>query len=76
MKHFFDNLIVLVTFLLSTSLFYFAITLPLSSPLLNMLLFIVAIFVLIQGCGKLDKLFGLGEFFNENKNDEHNEQES
>jgi hypothetical protein len=68
MKHFFENLFVLVLFLLSTSLFFFALTSVFFSPLINILMFIVAIFFLLQGCSKLDKALGLGDY-NHDKDD-------
>ena len=62
MKNFFNELISLFLILLSTSLFYLAITATYSSLVMNLLLFIIAIFILIKGCDKLDEALGIGEY--------------
>jgi hypothetical protein len=66
MKHFFDDLISLILILISISLFYLAITATYSSLLVNLFLFIIAIFVLMKGCDKLDESLGLGKYSNQN----------
>jgi hypothetical protein len=62
MKNFFNELISLFLILLSTSLFYLAITATYSSLVVNLLLFIIAIFILIKGCDKLDETLGIGKY--------------
>ncbi len=62
MKNFLNELISLFLILLSTSLFYLAITATYSSLVMNLLLFIIAIFILIKGCDKLDKALGIGKY--------------
>lgn len=62
MKHFFDDLIILSLLLLSISLAYFAIVTSFGLPLVNILLLIIAIFVLLQGCNRIDKNWGIGKY--------------
>lgn len=57
----------LILFLIATAILYLSFVLTLPSVLLNILLFIIAIFVLLQGCDGLDKLLGLGKY-NSNSN--------
>ena len=74
MKNFFNELISLFLILLSTSLFYLAITATYSSLVMNLLLFIIAIFILIKGCDKLDETLGIGKY--QNQDNSNTEQKS
>jgi hypothetical protein len=69
MKNFFGDLLSLLLILLSTSLFYLAITATYSSPLVNIIIFIIAIFILIKGCDKLDQTLGLGKYQDNNQSE-------
>ena len=62
MKNFFEDLSTLFTFLLAVLFFYLAFTINIISPIVNVFIFIIAIFVLIKGCDKLDEDLGIGEY--------------
>lgn len=67
MYNFFTKLRALVDFLLAITLGYFALTTSIF-PLLNIFLVVVAIFVLLQGCGNWDKANNYGPYNNSNNN--------
>ena len=75
MKNFFDELSVLSTFLIAIFLFYLSFTITNVSLLVNIFIFIIAIFVLIKSCDKLDKELSIGEY-KDNNDDNNDEQES
>lgn len=78
MKNFFDELSVLTTFLFAILLFYLSFNITIYSPIVNVFIFIIAIFVLIKGCDKLDKELSIGEYKdkNDDDDDDSNQQES
>ena len=57
-----NKLITLAMFLASAWCFHAATTIVFASSFLNVGLFIVAIFFLLQGCGRLDKAYGYGKY--------------
>jgi hypothetical protein len=69
MKDFFTDLITLLFFIVAIGLFYAAITVTYPSVLINLVLVIISIFVLLQGCERLDKAYELGEYSEKNKDE-------
>jgi hypothetical protein len=67
MKNFLNELSALIIFLLSIFFFYLSFTIDIISPLVNVFVFIIAIFVLIKSCDRLDKELGIGEYKNDDK---------
>lgn len=59
--------ITLLIFIFATAIFYAAITVAYSTVFINLVLIIISIFVLLQGCARVDKALGLG---NNTKSDE------
>lgn len=62
MKQFLNSLLTLGLFILAAMLFFVGVTYTFPSSLINIVLFIVAIFVLLQGCGNIDKQNGYGKY--------------
>ena len=56
-------------FMLAIALFYYALITYFSSPLFNLSLIILAIFVLIKASDRVDKINHLGKYADENNND-------
>lgn len=73
MKDFFTSLITLILFIVALGLFYAALTVSYPSVFINLVLIIISIFVLLQGCERIDKAYELGEYANDN---EENNKES
>ena len=71
MKDFITSLITLIFFIMAVGLFYAAITVTYPSVFINLVLVIISIFVLLQGCERLDKAYELGEYA-EDEDDEKN----
>lgn len=67
MQDFFYNLITLIFFVIALALFYAALSVVYSSVFINLVLISFSIFVLLQGCERIDKKQGLGKYAN-NKN--------
>lgn len=67
MKNFLNELSALIIFLLSIFCFYLSFTIDIISPLVNVFVFIIAIFVLIKSCDRLDKELGIGEYKDDDK---------
>ena len=67
MKNFFNELSALIIFLLAIFFFYLSFTIDIISPMVNVFVFIIAIFVLIKSCDRLDKELGIGEYKDDNK---------
>lgn len=62
MKEFFNKTLTLLLFLLSAGLFYLTFTYVFISSFINIALFIIAIFVLLEACGNIDKANGYGKY--------------
>ena len=73
MKEFFTDLITLLFFAVALGLFCIAVTVVYPSVFINLVLVIISIFVLLQGCERLDKAYNLGPY-KEEKNEEEKEQ--
>lgn len=69
MKDFFTDLITLLFFIVAVGLFYAAVTVTYPTVFINLVLVIISIFVLLQGCERLDKAYELGEYADDNKSD-------
>lgn len=61
MKNFITKLRTLAEFIIGFGLGYLALSFPFKSPLLNICLIMVSIFVLLQGLGSFDELNGYGQ---------------
>ena len=72
MKDFFTSLITLILFIVALGLFYAALTVSYPSVFINLVLIIISIFVLLQGCERIDKAYELGDYANDNE--ENNEE--
>lgn len=62
MQEFFNNLITLIFFMVAITLFYAAVTVAYNTVFINLVLIIFSIFVLLQGCERVDKANGLGKY--------------
>lgn len=74
MKDFITSMVTLILFIAAVGLFYAAITVTYPSVFINLVLVIISIFILLQGCERLDKAYELGEY-SEKNNDENTEAE-
>lgn len=74
MKDFFTDLITLLFFIVAIGIFYAAVTVIYSSVFINLVLVITSIFVLLQGCDRLDKAYHLGDYQIKENNDEEEEE--
>lgn len=70
-----SKLITLAMFLLAAGCFYMAVTVTFSTSFVNVAMFIVAIFFLLQGCGRLDKAYGYGKYSNQDNNPPEDKQD-
>lgn len=67
MREFFTDLITLLFFAVALGLFFAAVTVVYPSVFINLVLVIISIFVLLQGCERLDKAYNLGPYKEEEK---------
>ena len=72
MKEFFTGLITLLFFAVALGLFCAAVTVVYPTVFINLVLVIISIFVLLQGCERLDKAYNLGPY--KEKKEEEEEQ--
>lgn len=72
MKEFFTGLITLLFFAVALGLFCAAVTVAYPTVFINLVLVIISIFVLLQGCERLDKAYNLGPY--KEKKEEEEEQ--
>ena len=72
MKEFFTGLITLLFFAVALGLFCVAVTVAYPTVFINLVLVIISIFVLLQGCERLDKAYNLGPY--KEKKEEEEEQ--
>lgn len=70
MKEFFTDLITLLFFAVALGLFCIAVTVVYPTVFINLVLIIISIFVLLQGCERLDKAYNLGPYKEENDEEE------
>lgn len=73
MREFFTDLITLLFFIVALGLFWAAVTVAYSTVFINLVLVIISIFVLLQGCERLDKAYHLGEYNDEEEKQNHDE---
>ena len=66
MREFFTDLITLLFFAVALGLFWAAVTVAYPTVFINLVLVIISIFVLLQGCERLDKAYELGEYADDN----------
>lgn len=66
MREFFYNLITLIFFVVAITLFYAAVTVAYNTVFFNLILIVFSIFVLLQGCERVDKANGLGKYAEQN----------
>ena len=62
MREFFTGLITLLFFAVALGLFWIAVTVVYPTVFINLVLVIISIFVLLQGCERLDKAYNLGPY--------------
>ena len=74
MREFFTGLITLLFFAVALGLFCVAVTVVYPTVFINLVLVIISIFVLLQGCERLDKAYNLGPYKEEEKEEEDEEQ--
>lgn len=67
MREFFTDLITLLFFAVALGLFWAAVTVAYPTVFINLVLVIISIFVLLQGCERLDKAYNLGPYKEEEK---------
>ena len=72
MREFFTDLITLLFFAVALGLFCVAVTVEYPTVFINLVLVIISIFVLLQGCERLDKAYNLGPY--KEKKEEEEEQ--
>lgn len=68
MREFFTDLITLLFFAVALGLFCVAVTVEYPTVFINLVLVIISIFVLLQGCERLDKAYNLGPYKEEEQN--------
>ena len=68
MREFFTGLITLLFFAVALGLFCAAVTVVYPTVFINLVLVIISIFVLLQGCERLDKAYNLGPYKEEEQN--------
>lgn len=70
MREFFTDLITLLFFAVALGLFWAAVTVAYPTVFINLVLVIISIFVLLQGCERLDKAYNLGPYQDKEKETE------
>lgn len=65
MKVILNKLLTLCLFIVAIGCFYITFTMTFVSAFVNFVLFLVAIFFLIQACGMFDKIQGYGQYSDE-----------
>ena len=71
MREFFTDLITLLFFAVALGLFWAAVTVVYPTVFINLVLVIISIFVLLQGCERLDKAYNLGPYKEEEEEQNH-----
>lgn len=62
MKDFLNSVLSMVLFIVAICLFYVSATVTFTSSVVNIIVFVIAIFVLLQGCGNIDKTHKFGKY--------------
>ena len=73
MREFFTDLITLLFFAVALGLFWAAVTVVYPTVFINLVLVIISIFVLLQGCERLDKAYNLGPYKEKEEEQNHDE---
>ena len=73
MREFFTDLITLLFFAVALGLFWAAVTVVYPTVFINLVLVIISIFVLLQGCERLDKAYNLGPYKKKEEEQNHDE---
>ena len=76
MKDFFNDLFTLLFFVVALSLFYAAITVAYNTIFFNLILIVFSIFVLLQGCERVDRANGLGKYAEDEKESEEQDSDN
>lgn len=76
MKDFFNDLFTLLFFVVAVSLFYAAITVAYNTIFFNLILIVFSIFVLLQGCERVDRANGLGKYAEDEKESEEQDSDN
>lgn len=62
MKEFLNSVLSMLMFIVAICLFYVSATVTFTSSVVNIIIFVIAIFVLLQGCGNIDKTHKFGKY--------------
>ena len=62
MKDFLNSVLSMLMFIVAICLFYVSATVTFTSSVVNIIIFVIAIFVLLQGCGNIDKTHKFGKY--------------
>ena len=76
MKDFFNDLFTLLFFVVALTLFYAAITVAYNTIFFNLILIVFSIFVLLQGCERVDRANGLGKYAEDEKESEEQDSDN
>ena len=76
MKDFFNDLLTLLFFVVAITLFYAAITVAYNTIFFNLILIVFSIFVLLQGCERIDRANGLGKYAEDEKESEEQDSDN
>ena len=76
MRDFFNDLLTLLFFVVAITLFYAAITVAYNTIFFNLILIVFSIFVLLQGCERVDRANGLGKYAEDEKESEEQDSDN
>ena len=76
MRDFFNDLFTLLFFVVALTLFYAAITVAYNTIFFNLILIVFSIFVLLQGCERVDRANGLGKYAEDEKESEEQDSDN
>ena len=76
MRDFFNDLFTLLFFVVAITLFYAAITVAYNTIFFNLILIVFSIFVLLQGCERIDRANGLGKYAEDEKESEEQDSDN
>lgn len=71
MKAFLNNTVTLVLYLISAGCFYGTFAIVFASPLINILLGVIAVYIFLQACGNMDKKMEIGPYSKDKDKDDH-----
>lgn len=76
MRDFFNDLFTLLFFVVAITLFYAATTVAYNTIFFNLILIVFSIFVLLQGCERIDRANGLGKYAEDEKESEEQDSDN